>query len=44
MGNKRSTCLYIDEEILETAKKIGLNVSKVSENALVEAIRRTPSR
>jgi len=40
MGSKRSTCLYIDTEILETAKKIGLNISKVSENALKEAISR----
>ena len=40
MGNRRSACLCIDEEILETAKRIGLNVSKVSENALKEAIRR----
>ena len=40
MGNRKSVCLYIDEDILETAKRIGLNASKVSENALEEAISR----
>jgi len=38
MGNKVSTCLYINKKVLENAKQAGLNVSKVSENALVEAI------
>ncbi len=40
MGSKVSTCLYIDKEVLENAKRIGLNVSRVSENALKEAINR----
>ena len=40
VGSKKSTCLYIDREVLETAKRVGLNASRVSENALVEAIRR----
>jgi hypothetical protein len=40
MSNKVSTCLYIDKSVLETAKQMGLNISKVSENALVEAIAR----
>ena len=40
MGSKVSTCLYIDKDILETAHKVGLNVSRVSENALVETIRK----
>jgi len=40
MGNKVSTCLYIDKSVLETARQVGLNVSKVSENALIEAISR----
>jgi hypothetical protein len=40
MSRKVSTCLYIDGKVLETAKEIGLNVSKVSENALIEAIGR----
>ena len=37
---KVSTCLYISREVLEAAKKSGLNLSRVSENALMEAIRR----
>ena len=40
MGSKVSTCLYINKKVLETAKKVGLNVSKISENALIEAISR----
>jgi hypothetical protein len=40
MGNKVSTCLYIDKNILETAHRIGLNVSKVAENSLMDAIAR----
>ncbi len=40
MRNRKSTCLYIDRKILETAKQVGLNVSRVSENALKEAIGR----
>jgi hypothetical protein len=40
MGNKVSTCLYIDKGVLENAKRFGLNISKVSENALIEAINR----
>jgi len=40
MGIKKSTCLYLDKEMVETAKQLGLNVSKVSENALAEAIGR----
>ena len=40
MNRKVSTCLYIDGGVLETAKETGLNISKVSENALKEAIRR----
>ena len=40
MGRKKSTCLYLDTEVVETAKQLGLNISKVSENALKEAIGR----
>jgi len=40
VGSKRSACLYIDGGVLKTARRMGLNVSKVSENALKEAIRR----
>ncbi len=39
-ANRVSTCLYIDKEVLRTAKDLGLNVSRVSENALAEAIGR----
>jgi post-segregation antitoxin (ccd killing protein) len=40
MNKKVSTCLYIDRGILETARNAGLNLSKVAENALVDAIGR----
>ena len=40
MGSKKSTCLYLDKEVVETVRRMGLNISKVSENALVEAIER----
>ena len=39
-GGKVSACLYIGRGVLETAKRLGLNVSRVAENALVEAIGR----
>ena len=39
-GNRKSTCLYLETEVVETARHVGLNMSKVSENALSEAIRR----
>ena len=38
MSRKISTCLYIEQEVLETAHNVGLNVSRVAENALIEAI------
>jgi len=40
MRNKKSTCLYLDAGVVETARHVGLNASRVSENALVEAIGR----
>ena len=40
MGKKVVTSIRIDQDILRTAKELGLSVSKVSENALKEAIRR----
>ncbi len=40
MIKKVNTCLYIDKQVLETARQVGLNVSRVSENALKEAISR----
>ena len=38
MGNKVSTCIYVDRGVLETARNVGFNISKVSENALIEAV------
>ena len=40
MSGRKSTCLYLSQEVVETARKVGLNLSKISENALVEAIER----
>ena len=37
---KKSTCLYLDARVVENARKLGFNISKVSENALKEAIKR----
>ncbi len=36
--NKKITTMRIDEELLEKAHHLGLNVSKISENAIKEAI------
>ena len=35
---KKSVMIYIDEKIAEEAKEIGLNISKICENALKMAI------
>ena len=32
--------MYLDTQVVETARQVGSNVSKVSENALIEAIER----
>jgi hypothetical protein len=40
MGEKVSACLYIDKNVLQAAHRIGLNVSKIAENGLVEAVAR----
>jgi post-segregation antitoxin (ccd killing protein) len=40
MGTNKQILLYIDTEIAKKAKDLGLNLSKVSENALKEAVRR----
>ncbi|TEU15018.1 MAG: hypothetical protein E3J21_14365, partial [Anaerolineales bacterium] len=40
MGSRKSTCLYLDQGVVEVAKQVGLNISKVSENALIGAIER----
>jgi len=40
LGNKKVTTMRIDEELLRKALDLGLNVSKISENAIKEAIER----
>ena len=37
---KKNVTIRIDSEVIEKAKKIGLNISKISENALIEIIQR----
>ncbi len=39
MANKTKVTLYISKEIIEKAKEIGLNLSKVCENALIRSIK-----
>lgn len=39
-GKKKITTMRIDAELLKKAHDIGLNVSKISENAIREAIKR----
>lgn len=39
MGKKIRTTIYLDEEISEKAKDLGLNISKVCENSLIQAIK-----
>ena len=43
MSGKVKVNLTMDRKVVEKAKKIGLNISKVSENALKELIRRIES-
>ena len=38
LGKKRPTTMRIDGDLLDRAHELGLNVSKVSENAIKEAI------
>ena len=38
VGKKVKTTLYLDKEVVEKAKEIGLNLSKVCENALIASI------
>ena len=38
LGKKKITTMRIDEELIKKAHDLGLNVSKVSENAIKEAI------
>ena len=40
---KKRTTLYIEAGLVEKAKELGLNVSKICENALKEAIKRMES-
>ena len=40
MGKRKMTTIRIDEDLLIKAHELGLNVSKISENALKEMIRR----
>lgn len=40
MGKVTVTSIRIDEDILREAEASGLNISKISENALKEAIRK----
>ena len=41
MSKKKKLTLYVDATIIDEAKELGLNISKISENALKEAIRRS---
>ena len=38
MGTKVKTTLYIDNEVVQKGKDLGLNISKVAENAIKDAI------
>jgi post-segregation antitoxin (ccd killing protein) len=40
LGYKKITTIRIDEDLLKKAHNLGLNVSKISENAIKEAIER----
>ena len=40
---KKNVTIRIDENLVQKAKELGLNISKVSENALKEMIRRIES-
>jgi post-segregation antitoxin (ccd killing protein) len=40
MATKVNACLYLDMRVVETARRVGLNVSRASENAPKEAIGR----
>ena len=43
MGKKGKVTLYMGMEIVEKAKELGFNISKLCENCLKEAIRRLES-
>jgi post-segregation antitoxin (ccd killing protein) len=42
-GKKKNVVIYLDQEIVKEAKELGLNISKICENALKEAIRQLKS-
>lgn len=44
MGIKKITTMRIDEELIEKAHNLGLNVSKISENAIKEAIEKMEAK
>ena len=37
---KKNVVIYVEEELVEEAKELGFNMSKLCENCLKEAIRR----
>jgi hypothetical protein len=38
--NKKSVVVYLDPKVVAEARELGLNISKICENALKEAIKR----
>lgn len=44
LGKKKITTMRIDAELIKKAHDLGLNVSKISENAIKEAIERMEVR
>lgn len=40
MGNKGYVTIYIDKQVVQKAKELGFNISKLCENCLKEAIKR----
>ena len=40
MGKRKMTTIRVDEELLKKAHELGLNVSRIAENALREIIRK----
>ena len=43
MGKRVNVTIYVDKDVVREAKEVGLNISKVCENALKDAIRRLKS-
>ncbi|GEM_PF-3473635 len=39
-GKKKNVVIYLDSGIVKEAKELGLNISKICENALKEVIKR----